>query len=287
MLLSRTTVLLNVKRTFCDSTSLLTTDFFSSNANRIKCIDEMNRITKSTIIHKKSNPSAKVASVLIPLVNCDENGGAEPSLLYTVRSNKMRKHISQVAFPGNCSKFIAKGQIRKAITNRSFNEKFNEIMIAMGVLLSFVQVECQKKVMPHTPIAPCERQKKKLASVATASMFGETHPYCIWYIYEIHWPSCRSSERFTNTMKICWKSTATKSNACLRCQLSIYVAWKSIHNTAIQTARVHSVCRCTPLMRHEYGASPPSSHIYFYSHFCPFNSTIKKYHTYPNTSKTI
>lgn len=90
---------MNVKRTFYDSSGLLTMNIFCNNENRIKCIDKMKRATKNTIANNKVNSSVNVASVLIPLVNCDKNGD-EPSLLYTLRSNKMRKHISQVSFPG-------------------------------------------------------------------------------------------------------------------------------------------------------------------------------------------
>lgn len=97
MLITTRTILFNVKRTFCDSSGLLTMEFFCNHENRIKCIDEMKRVAKNTTI--KLHPSVKVASVLIPLVNCDKNGN-EPSILYTLRSNKMRKHISQVSFPG-------------------------------------------------------------------------------------------------------------------------------------------------------------------------------------------
>lgn len=96
MLISRT-ILFNVKRTFSDSTGLLTMEFFCNHENRIKCIDEMKRAAKNTTI--KLHPSVKVASVLIPLVNCDKNGD-EPSILYTLRSSKLRTHVSQVSFPG-------------------------------------------------------------------------------------------------------------------------------------------------------------------------------------------
>lgn len=98
MLITRPTFLLNVKRTFCDSSNLLTMEFFCNPENRNKCIDKMKRAANTTA--NKLKPSAKVASVLIPLVNCDRNGGHEPSILYTLRSNKMRKHIRQWSFPG-------------------------------------------------------------------------------------------------------------------------------------------------------------------------------------------
>lgn len=109
MLIPRPIFLLNIKRTFCDSSSsLLTAEFFCNQENRNKCMDKMRHVAKSTTT--KLNPSVKVASVLIPLVNCDKNGGDEPSILYTLRSTKIRRHIGQVSFPG---KNKTKGHFRK------------------------------------------------------------------------------------------------------------------------------------------------------------------------------
>lgn len=96
MLTSRM-IQLNVKRTFCDSSGLLTSEFLCNTDNRNKCISQMKKAAKNTTI--KLHPSVKVAAVLIPIVNC-EKPNHEPSLLYTLRSNKLRKHISQVSFPG-------------------------------------------------------------------------------------------------------------------------------------------------------------------------------------------
>lgn len=105
MLTSRT-ILFSVRRKFSDSTGLLTAELLCNEENRNKCIDKMKRATKDTTIHL--HPSVKLASVLIPLVNCDKEND-EPSLLYTLRSNKMRKHISQVSFPGKQSFTERKG----------------------------------------------------------------------------------------------------------------------------------------------------------------------------------
>lgn len=99
MLTSRT-ILLNVKRKFSDSPGLLTVESLCNDENRTKCIEKMKSATKNISI--KQHPSTRMASVFIPLVNCDKLNG-EPSLLYTLRSNKLRKHISQVSFPGKRS----------------------------------------------------------------------------------------------------------------------------------------------------------------------------------------
>lgn len=107
MLIPRT-ILFNVKRTFSDSSGLLTMEFFCNHENRNKCIDEMKRAAKNSTI--KLHPSVKVASVLIPLVNCDD----EPSILYTLRSNKLRKHINQVSFPGKTEGHIVKSRPDKS-----------------------------------------------------------------------------------------------------------------------------------------------------------------------------
>lgn len=110
MLTSRT-ILLNVKRKFSDAPGLLTVDFLCNDANRKQCIEKMKSTTKSVSI--KPHASAKMASVFIPLVNCDKSND-EPALLYTLRSNKMRKHVSQVSFPGKRS-FIGQQNIYYAL----------------------------------------------------------------------------------------------------------------------------------------------------------------------------
>lgn len=96
MLTSRT-IISNVKRKFISSSGCLTTEFLCNDETRTKCVENMKLATKNTTI--KLHPSVKVAAVLVPIVKCDQPND-EPSLLYTLRSNKMRKHISQVSFPG-------------------------------------------------------------------------------------------------------------------------------------------------------------------------------------------
>lgn len=84
---------------FSESSGLLTVESLCNEDNRIKCINKMVTASRNTTI--RLHPSVKVASVLIPIVKCDRQTD-EPSLLFTLRSNKMRKHISQVSFPGKC-----------------------------------------------------------------------------------------------------------------------------------------------------------------------------------------
>ncbi|XP_031628215.1 nucleoside diphosphate-linked moiety X motif 8 [Contarinia nasturtii] len=96
MLLPRT-VLLNLRRKFSDSSGQLTVASLCNEENQIKCLENMISASKKTTI--KLHPSTKLASVLIPIVNCDKPHD-EPSLLYTLRSHKMRKHVNQVSFPG-------------------------------------------------------------------------------------------------------------------------------------------------------------------------------------------
>lgn len=99
MLMTRTIILLNLKRKFSDSVAgLLTVESLCNEDNQIKCMEKMISAAKNTTI--KLHPSVKLASVLIPIVRCDEPND-EPAILYTLRSNKLRKHISQVSFPGN------------------------------------------------------------------------------------------------------------------------------------------------------------------------------------------
>lgn len=97
---------MNLKRTFSESHGLLTVESLCNENNRNKCIDKMISASRNTTI--KLHPSVKVASVLIPIVKCD-NPNDEPELLYTLRSNKMRKHISQVSFPGNNNNSLSLG----------------------------------------------------------------------------------------------------------------------------------------------------------------------------------
>lgn len=97
-MLTTRSLILSVKRRFSDSpASLFTVESLCNEENRLNCIEKMKLASKHTTI--KLHPSVKMASVLIPLVKCDKPND-EPSLLYTLRSNKLRKHISQVSFPG-------------------------------------------------------------------------------------------------------------------------------------------------------------------------------------------
>lgn len=89
---------MNLRRMFSESPGLLTVESLCNEDNRKKCIDKMISASRDTTI--KLHPSVKVAAVLIPIVKCDKPND-EPELLYTLRSNKLRKHISQVSFPGN------------------------------------------------------------------------------------------------------------------------------------------------------------------------------------------
>lgn len=95
MIITRT-ILLNLRRKFGDSAGLLMQSLCNEE-NQNKCLEKMTAVSKNTAI--KLHPSVKLASVLIPIVKCDKSND-EPSLLYTLRSNKMRKHVSQVSFPG-------------------------------------------------------------------------------------------------------------------------------------------------------------------------------------------
>lgn len=96
-MLTTRTLIFKVTRQFSDSPGLFTVESLCNEENRMKCIEKMKLASKQTTI--KLHSSVKVAAVLIPIVNCDKLND-EPSLLYTLRSNKMRKHISQVSFPG-------------------------------------------------------------------------------------------------------------------------------------------------------------------------------------------
>lgn len=61
--------------------------------NRIKCIEKFKKPSNIAVNPKLSE---KFASVLVPL--CEKNG--EISLLYTLRSNRLSRHLRQVSFPG-------------------------------------------------------------------------------------------------------------------------------------------------------------------------------------------
>lgn len=62
--------------------------------NRIKCIAKFKKSSHIALNPKLSE--TKCASVLVPL--CEMNG--EISLLYTLRSNQLSRHLRQVSFPG-------------------------------------------------------------------------------------------------------------------------------------------------------------------------------------------
>lgn len=85
-----------IHRKFSDSKGQFNVETLCSQDNRTKCLERMKQATKATT----GKPKNKVAAaVMILLVNCDKPND-EPSILYTLRSNKLRKHIRQVSFPG-------------------------------------------------------------------------------------------------------------------------------------------------------------------------------------------
>lgn len=138
-MLTSKTILVNLKRKFCDSTGLLTVESLCNEDNRNRCIEKMITATRNTKI--KLHPSVKVASVLIPIVNCDKPTD-EPQLLYTLRSNKMRKHISQVSFPGNND------------ANYGIEQFHNNCVAHVNCVDSFEQVEFWKNTTNHILIVP-------------------------------------------------------------------------------------------------------------------------------------
>lgn len=74
--------------------SLFSKEMLCTDANKLKCIQKMQATAPHTTIKQKSN---SFAAVLIPIV---QSGNGELSLLYTLRSSNLRKHIRQVSFPG-------------------------------------------------------------------------------------------------------------------------------------------------------------------------------------------
>lgn len=78
---------------------------FSSNLllteeNRKKCIAKFKKSANNIAVNPKL--SEKFASVLVPL--CEKDG--ELSLLYTLRSNQLSRHLRQVSFPGIYNVYI-------------------------------------------------------------------------------------------------------------------------------------------------------------------------------------
>lgn len=98
----KTRLLLSIsQRKFCDKSNLHET--LCRPENRDKCLKQMTLATKAAT-NNKLEPKVS-AAVLILLVKCDSNRAGEPSLLFTLRSNKLRKHVRQVSFPGNFPTF--------------------------------------------------------------------------------------------------------------------------------------------------------------------------------------
>lgn len=116
MLITRTIILLNLKRKISDTAGLLTVESLCNEDNQVKCMKKMIAASKNTSI--KLHPSVKLASVLIPLVKCDRPND-EPALLYTLRSNKMRKHINQVSFPGKRQKILTHSKPNCYLTKKN------------------------------------------------------------------------------------------------------------------------------------------------------------------------
>lgn len=66
-----------------------------SDENKLKTIEKFKKYTKLRVGDK--NPE-KHAAILIPLCITENN---EISVLFTIRSNKLRNYSGQVCFPGN------------------------------------------------------------------------------------------------------------------------------------------------------------------------------------------
>lgn len=91
------------KRKFCDKSSQFNIETLCSPKNRDKCLKQMT-LAINAATNKKLEPKVS-AAVLILLVKNANNPDNEPSLLFTLRSNKLRKHVRQVSFPGNFPTF--------------------------------------------------------------------------------------------------------------------------------------------------------------------------------------
>lgn len=87
-----------VVRQFSDNRKIFSSDVLCSVENRTKCVERMKLAAKYTTLKTTKEPKS-FAAVLVPLVQADKNND-EPSILYTLRSNKLRRHIRQVSFPG-------------------------------------------------------------------------------------------------------------------------------------------------------------------------------------------
>lgn len=96
MLYSRQ-VLSTIHRNFSDKKNHFRVQTLFHPDNRNKCLDQMKLITNSSLGQTKK--TSVTAAVLILLVKCDKPDD-EPAILYTLRSNKLRKHVRQVSFPG-------------------------------------------------------------------------------------------------------------------------------------------------------------------------------------------
>lgn len=94
-----------------DRRQLFTPEVLCSAENQIKCIEKMKAASKYTTL-KRTRELTKYAAVLVPLVPSDKNSD-ELSVLYTLRSNKMRRHIRQVSFPGKNTPLASKNNTVK------------------------------------------------------------------------------------------------------------------------------------------------------------------------------
>lgn len=94
MMLKSRLLLSIFRRKFCDNKNQFKVETLCRPENRLKCLDRMKLATNAAT--DKSKPSV-TAAVLILLI---EKPDDEPSILYTLRSNKLRKHVRQVSFPG-------------------------------------------------------------------------------------------------------------------------------------------------------------------------------------------
>lgn len=131
------------QRKFCDKSSHFNVETLCSPENRDKCLKQMTLATKAAT-NKQLDPKVS-AAVLILLVKDNNRADNEPSLLFTLRSNKLRKHVRQVSFPGNFPKF------RHYVHRKSYN-----FMIYSRKVVSW------RTVTHHILTVHYVKQKKKL-----------------------------------------------------------------------------------------------------------------------------
>lgn len=94
------TVMLRTFKILKRNISTINTEYILSEENKVKTLESFKKLTAI----KYGNKIKRHAAILVPICVSKDN---EISILYTLRSSKLRTHKGQISFPGEiCTSYL-------------------------------------------------------------------------------------------------------------------------------------------------------------------------------------